>query len=190
MEASAARLADILRGAPHAAAALRLLDDAGLPDAWLVAGAIYGAVWNRLTGRPPDHGLADVDLIYFDAADTSWEAEDRAIRALAPLAAAAGLPVELRNQARVHLWFPQRFGCAYPRLGSATESLRFYLFRAQAVAARPAPDGGVEIAAPFGLDDLFALRMAPNRALPVRADHAAKAARIRFLWPEVEILPW
>jgi uncharacterized protein len=189
MEASAARLSAILRGTPHALAALSLLERADLPDAWLVAGAIYGAVWNRLTGRRPDHGLSDVDLIYFDA-DMSWEAEDRAIRALAPLAAAAGLPVELRNQARVHLWFPQRFGHAYPALGSATESLRFYLFRAQAVAARPAPGGGIEIAAPFGLDDLFALRMAPNRALPARADHAAKAARIRELWPEVEILPW
>jgi hypothetical protein len=190
MAAQAARLAAILRETPHAAAALRLLEASALPDAWLVAGAVYGAVWNRLTGRAPDHGLADVDLIYFDGADLSWEAEDRAIRALAPLAAAAGLPAELRNQARVHLWFPQRFGAAYPRLSCAADSLRFYLFTAQAVAARPAPGGGVEIAAPFGLDDLFALRMAPNRALPVRADHAAKAARIRALWPEVEVLPW
>ncbi len=183
----AARLAAILREAPPASAALELLADSGLPDAWLCAGAIYGAVWNRLTGRPPGHGIRDLDLIYFDGADLSWAAEDRAIRALAPRAAALPWAVELRNQARVHLWYPARFGAPYPPLGCATDSLRRYLYRAQAVAVRPGPCGGIEIAAPFGLEDLFALRMLRNDACPDQPARASFAARIAARWPEVAI---
>ena len=52
-----------------------------LPDAWLVAGCLVQTVWNVLTGRPIDHGIADYDVFYFDS-DTSWEAEDAVIRKL------------------------------------------------------------------------------------------------------------
>ena len=38
-------------------------------------------VWNVLTGRAIDHGIADYDVFYFDP-DTSWEAEDAVIRTL------------------------------------------------------------------------------------------------------------
>ncbi len=55
---------------------LESLRDLDVPDAWLVSGALYNCVWNRLTGRPSFHGVNDIDIIYFDASDLSWEAED------------------------------------------------------------------------------------------------------------------
>ena len=53
-----------------------------LPDAWLVSGCLVQTAWNVLTNRAVDHGINDYDVFYFDA-DTSWEAEDNVIRALA-----------------------------------------------------------------------------------------------------------
>jgi hypothetical protein len=50
----------------------------GLAEAWLVSGALFQTVWNRLTDRPVDHGIKDYDIFYFDL-DTSYEAEDDAI---------------------------------------------------------------------------------------------------------------
>ncbi|WP_208978277.1 nucleotidyltransferase family protein [Pseudovibrio denitrificans] len=85
---------------------LKILRDAGLPDAWLASGAIYQSVWNALTGKDAGHGIKDYDLIYHDEADTSYEAEDRVIKQLTKACEPLGLPVEIRNQARVHLWFP------------------------------------------------------------------------------------
>src|SRR5512133_2793070 len=41
-----------------------------LPDAWLVSGCLVQTVWNVLTGRAVDHGIADYDAFYFDP-DTS-----------------------------------------------------------------------------------------------------------------------
>ena len=63
--------------------------------------------------------IRDYDLFYFDDSDLSWEAEDRAIRRCAALFADLGVTVELRNQARVHLWYEMRFGHPSPRLLSS-----------------------------------------------------------------------
>lgn len=54
--------------------------DLDLPDWLLVSGAVHQRTWNHLTGRPPDHGVKDYDLVYFDASDLGYEAEDQVIR--------------------------------------------------------------------------------------------------------------
>jgi hypothetical protein len=185
----AGQLTALIADDPMLMAVLRALRATALPDAWLCSGALVGCLWNHLTGRPARHGLKDIDLIYHDARDLSWEAEDRAIRRLAGLSAVAGVAVELRNQARVHLWFPDRFGIAYPPLPDACGSLRYYPARCFAVAARLGR-AGVEVAAPFGLAETLAMDVRPNPALPNRAAYAAKAASIAMLWPEARVAPW
>jgi hypothetical protein len=98
---------------PFNAAILDELHRLALPDAWLVAGCLVQTVWNVLTGRPIDHGIADYDVFYFDS-DTSWEAEDAVIRKLHAQLAHLGAKVEIRNQARVHLWYSGKYGLPYP----------------------------------------------------------------------------
>jgi hypothetical protein len=171
---------------------MRVLETApalDLPDWLVVSGAVYQRVFNHLTGRDPDHGIKDYDLVYFDAADISYEAEDAVIRRVAaafepPL---RGL-VEVRNQARVHLWFEGRFGEPYAPLGSSAEALERFVSPLFAVGVRLDGDGRMIIAAPFGLDDLFALRIRPN---PRRntAGYANIAANIQARWPEITVEP-
>ena len=84
-----------------------------LPDAWLVAGCLVQSVWNVLTRRPLGHGINDYDVFYFDP-DTSWEAEDAVIRELTARLGHLGAAIEVRNQARVHLWYPGKHGVPYP----------------------------------------------------------------------------
>ncbi len=162
----------------------------GLPDQLLVAGAIYNLTWNRLTGRPALNGINDIDVFYFDP-DTSWDAEDVVIRRLAARFAQLPLPVQVRNQARVHLWFGQKFGVTnFEPLGSSAEMLGRYASKTHAVGARLEPDGRISIVAPFGLDDIFSLRIVPNPVLPNRPAHEAKGARARSVWPEISVVPW
>lgn len=168
---------------------LRRMEELGLPDCWLGSGAIYNTVWNVLTGRPAHQGIKDIDVVYFDASDLSYEAEDAIIRRAAAHFADCPIPVELRNQARVHLWFPEKFGIAYPRLERSTDMLLYFSTKTHAVAAQL--DGGVlRICAPFGLDDLFSFRLTPNPTLPNRATHEAKAQRAMAQWPELTMVPW
>jgi hypothetical protein len=97
----------------------------GLPDWFVVSGALYNSIWNSLTGKPSGYGIKDIDLFYFDAADLSYEAEDAVIAATAPAFAGLPVPVEIRNQARVHLWFHAKFGRDCPRYTSC-EQLRAF----------------------------------------------------------------
>jgi len=183
----AARLAAILRQAPGLMRVLAVARDLALPD-WLVfSGAVYQPVWNHLTGRPVEYGLKDYDLAYFDAADISWEAEDLII---ARVAAAFEPPlrgmVEVRNQARVHLWFEARFGEAYSPLADTAEALARFVSPAFAVGAKLEDDRRLTIVAPFGLEDLFAMRLRANPARP-SPGFARAAAAVRQRWPEVVV---
>lgn len=180
----------IIRDSPLLMNVLEGLRDDGLPQHLLVAGAIYNLVWNRLTGRPDLTGINDIDVFYFDDSDLSYDAEDVAIQRLARRFAHLPLPVQVRNQARVHSWFPQKFGVPFQPLKSAEEMLGRYASTTHAVAARLEPDGSLSLLAPFGLDDIFSFRIAPNRVLFNKPAHDAKGARAKGVWPELTVLPW
>ena len=185
-----ARFEEIIRADPGLMGLMRALRPLHLPQWRLVAGCLYQTVWNALTGRPRGTGIKDYDLIYFDPHDLSWEAEDAVIQRVAAATRDCVGPLEVRNQARVHLWFAARFGCAYPQLSCADDSLRYYASIVHAVGVRLNPDGVLHIAAPFGLDDLFGMVIRPNRQLDNAASHASKARRAKAIWPEVVVLPW
>lgn len=104
------RLASLILQVPELVKVLRHLEAMRLPDYLVGGGAIYQTVWNALTGRPRWYGVKDIDVIYFDDSDLSYEAEDRVIRAVLPVARDLPIPIQIRNQARVHLWFEERFG--------------------------------------------------------------------------------
>jgi len=80
------------------------------PDWWLTAGAVFQTVWNVLDERDPRSGIGDHGVFYYDATDLSWEAEDAVIRRAAALFADLDATVEVRNEARVHLWYEEHFG--------------------------------------------------------------------------------
>lgn len=81
-----------------------------LPGWYLTAGCLFQTVWNVLTDRPPTHGIKDYDLFYFDDSDLSWEAEDKIIQADKTTFCEVAPTVEIRNEARVHLWYEHHFG--------------------------------------------------------------------------------
>ena len=161
-----------------------------LPDWMIVSGAIYNTVWNHLTGKPAGHGIKDIDLFYHDASDLSWEAEDRVIRAGAGHFSGVPLPVEIRNQARVHLWYEKRFGGSVPAFTSSAHALPYFASETHAVGVCLNASDRLRILAPFGLDAMFSLRMVPNRSFENRRTHAEKAARARLFWPEVTVEEW
>jgi hypothetical protein len=161
-----------------------------LPDWLVVSGALYNSVWNHLTGKPPGYGIKDVDLFYFDDADLSYEAEDAVIRRAAAHFEELPLPVEVRNQARVHLWYPAKFGQACPKYASSSESVSYFASKTHAVGVRYGSDGALELVAPFGLDDIFSFRITPNRALENQRTHETKGKRAQACWSEIEVVPW
>ena len=186
-----ARLVEIIREVPTTMQVLRVVRDLQLPDAMVFSGAVYQPVWNHLTGRAPDYGIKDYDVAYHDDSDTSYEAEDVVIQRVAarfeePLRSL----VEVRNQARVHLWFEQKFGAdePYPPLVSSSDALKRFVATAFCVGVRLEADERLSVWAPFGLEDLFAMRL---RANPLRVKSAGGWERTtgsaKGRWPEITV---
>ncbi|MCX2724209.1 nucleotidyltransferase family protein [Roseibium salinum] len=185
-----ARLEEILLTVPHVMRILEAIRSMDLPDAWLVSGGIYQTVWNVMTGRPHFHGMKDFDVIYFAGTDLSYEAEDAVITRVNALLPDLASLLEVRNQARVHLWYEQRFGRPYRPLDCSMDSLTTYAARTHAVAARLDRQGRLVVNAPFGLANLFGMRLVPNYGQPNRETYVEKARRMKALWPELEIVDW
>ena len=183
-----ARLVAILRQSTPMMQVLRTLRDIDPPDWMIFSGAVYQRVFNHLTGRPLDYGIKDYDVAYFDASDISYEAEDVMIRQVAarfepPLRDM----VEVRNQARVHLWFQDHFHEPYEPLGSSAEALTRFVSPVFAIGVRLGPNDAFQVHAPFGLDDLFAMRLRhnPTRMSP---NFGRIAASAKARWPEIEVV--
>jgi hypothetical protein len=187
-DALKARMEAILRAAPDLMHVLETARGLDLPDWMIFSGAVYQPVLNHLTGREPGYGIKDYDLGYFDASDISYDAEDAVIRRVA-LAFEPPFKemVEVRNQARVHVWFEAKFGEPYTPLSSTPEALTRFTSTVFAVGVRLERDGAMTIEAPFGLEDLFALRLRRNPTREaVGYRRTAEAAQRR--WPELTIL--
>jgi hypothetical protein len=180
------RLAAIVRTNPALAAVLDDFAAIALPDCWLVAGCLAQTVWNHAHGFPPGHGIADIDLVYHDPHDLSAEAE---AAHETRLRARFGPSLDVKNQARVHLWYGSRFGRAIAPHSSSAAAIATYPSTATAIGLRPEA-GGLALCAPFGFDDLFALTVRANRRLASETVFAAKATRWARLWPRLDVRPW
>ncbi|MDB5430754.1 MAG: nucleotidyltransferase family protein [Caulobacter sp.] len=182
-----AQLEAVIRANPVLMGVMETARTLNMPDWLIVSGAVYQGVWNHLTGRPADYGVKDYDLVYFDP-DTSWDAEDVFIkRAASVYPPPLNELVEVRNQARVHLWFEAKFGEPYEPLANSAEALTRFVCPAFSVGARLEPDGALTIEAPFGLDDLFAMRLRPNPLRGLAAGWIRVTGSARSRWPEVVI---
>ncbi len=184
------RLLEILRRSPLWSTLLDRAPKAPV-DGWAVgAGALVQTVWNHLHGYPDRHGIRDVDIVYFDANDLSEEAEGRVIEEMKRLFGDLGVALDVKNQARVHLWYERHFGAPIAPYLSLADAIGTWPTTATAVALVPRRNGSVDMVAPFGLGDLLAGVVRPNKRQITEAVYRAKIERWRPIWPKLDIRPW
>lgn len=188
-EAHAKQLASALASSALLAPILHRWPDIRLPSGWLAAGAVAQTVWNVAHDYLPEANIRDIDLVYFDADDLSAESESRHEARIRDLFADLGVAVDVKNEARVHLWYRAKFGYAIPPYGSIEDAIATFPTTATAVGVRPY-GSRLDVCAPFGLDDLIGLAVRPNKAQITRAIYEAKVARWRLCWPELKIYCW
>lgn len=161
-----------------------------LPGWYLTAGCLFQTVWNVVTCREPSEGIRDYDLFYFDDSDLGWDAEDEVIQA--GERAFRGLPavVEIRNEARVHLWYEDHFGVPCEPYTSTEAAIDSFAATTCCLGVRVDTAGTWRIYAPHGLADVFNLVVRPNPVLAPRSAYETKTRRWREQWPELTVLPW
>ncbi len=182
------RLVEILRADADLMHVLTTVRGLDLPDWRVFSGAVYQSAWNALTGRPAGYGRKDFDLGYFDP-DTSWDAEDVIIkRVAAAFEEPLRTDVEVRNQARVPLWFPAHFGEPYDPIAGTDEALERFVAPCFAIGVRLEADDTISVAAPLGLTDLFDLVLRPNPNRGVAKDWPRVVEKRLALWPELTVI--
>ncbi|WP_027796140.1 nucleotidyltransferase family protein [Paraburkholderia acidipaludis] len=169
----------------------RILDRAprlGFEDWWLTAGCIAQSVWNLASSRDIHAGILDYDLFYYDP-DTSWQAEDAVIREAKRLFADFPAEVQVRNQVRVPIWYPTKFGIPFGAVSRASDGIDRFPCATVAVGVQRR-DERFEVYSPFGLRDLFDGKLKPNRRLPISDVYARKTERWQQEWPHLLREPW
>ena len=179
----AADIADFIAHNPRMMRCLAVLAAHGPAGAWIGAGFVRNAVWDHLSGKdtealPP----ADLDVVFHDVAIATAEHDARIEAALS--IAAPDLPWSVRNQARMH----ERNGNR--PYHDVADALVHWVETATAIAARLGPQG-VEILAPFGVDDVLDMIVRPvpaYRSKPevLRARLEAKGWLMR--WPRLRVV--
>lgn len=144
----------LLLADPGRMRALHIVQTLGLRDGWIGAGFVREAVWDHLHGFAPRPVAGDVDVVFFDENHCSANEDRRLEEQLQQLAPAFDWSV--KNQARMHHHNDN------PPYRSTEHALSFWPETATAVAVRMGEHGIIEVLAPYGLNDLFELRLRPT----------------------------
>lgn len=184
------RLVDVVRSNPDIAEILGRAPSLGLPGWYLTAGGLFQTVWNRQAGLDPRRAIRDYDLFYFDDSDLSYDAENEVIMAVSALFVDLEIEVEVRNQARVHLWYEEHFGAPIAPYRSTEDAIDHFVATTCCVGITAGSAGNDIVYAPYGVDDVFACVVRPNPRLPMRHVYEVKTARWLEQWPNLTVLPW
>jgi hypothetical protein len=172
-----------------AQALLTVGTELGLPNWYFGAGGIAQTVWNLRHGFDPAAGIKDYDLVYFDRDDLSVDAERRNEVEVARRLAESGVVVDVKNEARVHLWHSERFGRHIDPYRSAEEAIATWPTTASSVGVRHDNESFI-VCAPFGLADLLGMVARPNKTIISRDVYEEKISRWAARWPNLRVIPW
>lgn len=186
--AQRAQLTSILLAHPVLGEVLRRAPALGLADYCVGAGAVCQSVWNAQEGLSPLHGISDIDFVYFDP-DLSYEKEDQVIRRAGEIFRDLPVAFDVKNQARVHLWYRDHFGSDIAPYPSLKAAIATWPTTATAVGVR-LEDEELEVIAPFGLDDLFGRIVRPNKVQITEEIYRSKWEKWQSRWAGLTVIPW
>lgn len=170
-------------------AVLTRAQDLQLTDYYIGAGCIAQTVWNYLSGYHLTHGINDIDFVYYHSQDPSFSAEDLIINKAKSLFADIPVHVDIKNQARVHLWYEQHFGYAIKPYRSLEEAINSWPTTATAVGLRKTGERW-KVYAPYGLNDLFGKIVRANKLQITKEIYEKKIEKWASSWSDLRILPW
>ncbi|KAF2481262.1 hypothetical protein BDY17DRAFT_325967 [Neohortaea acidophila] len=166
---------EVLSTNPTLLAVLTRAATLNLPHWYLAGGALSQTIWNHVSRLPPQTGIRDYDLVYYDDSNLSYEAEDSAIQAGKRLFADIDVEVEIRNQARVHLWYGKKYGLQCPPHVSVEAGIDTWISMSAMIGVRLDPSREEWILyAPRGLSDFFNMVVRPNPVLGTREAYEKK----------------
>ncbi|MDQ0228682.1 nucleotidyltransferase family protein [Metabacillus niabensis] len=170
---------------------LQVLKKLNLPfDYYVGAGCITNTIWNEKSGYALDYGISDIDIVYYDSGDITSERENELKFELISQLGDFQFKLDVKNQARVHLWYESKFGFPIKPYLSLEAAIDSWPTTATAIGVRMEKNDLFSIYAPYQLDDLFSLVVRPNKRMVTKEIFGNKASKWKDKWPKLEIIPW
>ena len=161
-----------------------------LENYYIGAGCVTQTVWNYLSQKPLEYGIKDIDLVYFDDKNLDEESENGICVRARELYADFDLEIDVKNQARVYLWYENHFGYPIEPYRSLESAINHWPTTATSIGIRKIGDQDLRIYAPFGLNDLFGKIVRANKAQITKEIYQGKVNSWLTKWPELVIVPW
>jgi hypothetical protein len=133
---------------------LQAVERLNLPDWYIAAGFLRNAIWDFLHEKTTRTPLNDVDVVYYDPANLSEVSEQKFEAALQ--ARLPGVKWQVRNQAKMYILndhVPYR---------DTEHAMAHWPEVPTCVGVRIEADGSLKVVAPYGIEENWSLRVAPN----------------------------
>ena len=186
-------LEKIINGNKTLVSILKILDEyskvnKSFSNYYVGAGGVNQTVFNYYHRFDLENGIKDYDIVYFDE-DVSYEAEDVIIKDLEKLLKDVDCVVDIKNQARVHLWYEKKFGLFMKQSFSVEESISRWGTTITCIGIRYSNNKFI-VYCPYGLNDLFSMTIRPVKLQFTEIQYLDKCARWKEKWPKLNILDW
>lgn len=155
---------------------------------WAVGGGVVrNVVWDFIFQSRDRTPHNDIDVVYFDT-DLSESKELQVEKSIHERC--GDTRAQVRNQARVHLWYERRFGHRIDPVTDIEDAVARFPETCTSVAITGTSIDALEVLAPRGLDDLFAgvLRRNPRQVTAEYFEERLAAKRIDERWPRAAIV--
>ncbi|PAF15940.1 nucleotidyltransferase family protein [Terribacillus saccharophilus] len=170
---------------------LQVLKKLNLPfDYYVGAGSVTNTIWNDISGYSLCYGISDIDIVYYDKRNIESEIEMELKAELKSQLGDFQFELDVKNQARVHLWYESKFGFPIQPYVSLEAAIDSWPTTATALGVREERNGLFKIYAPYQLDDLFSMVVRPNKLMVTKEIYDNKATKWKEKWPKLTIIPW
>lgn len=167
---------------------LTILSKSELKNYYIAAGCINQIVFNYYHGNELNFGIEDFDIVYFDY-DLSYEKEDKIIKYVADLLKDIPVKLDIKNEARVHLWYEKKFDNKMDPYLSVEDAISSWGTSVTCIGVR-LEEGKLIVCAPHGLNDLFSMTIRPTKRLYTQEQYQIKTEKWKKKWPLLNVMPW
>lgn len=150
-----------------------------LPQWYIGAGVVRSLVWDTLHHYQVKTQLSDVDVAYYDLTNIDLSCDDEIRKKLCKLR--SGVNWDVFNQARAHLMTGES-------VVSCEEAVSTWPETATCVGVRLEENGDITLYAPYGLTDLFELKLRKGPVSYELFESRVKEKRWLEKWPKLKLV--
>jgi hypothetical protein len=176
------KLIKIMKTHEHLVRDLNLVRQLNLPNWYIAAGYVRNYIWDSLHDYSTRTSLNDIDVIYYDKSNLSEDFEKNLENWLNQK---TNLSIwSVKNQARMHIKNNDE------PYNSIVDAISKWPETVTAVGISLKEDDSIAIIAPYGIDDLFEMRV---RRSPLFKDKGYFYTRVQNkkwleLWPQLKLI--